>query len=36
MNPEEGMKTRTAPGGTAPATVRAALATARQRLESIA
>jgi len=33
MNPEEGMKTRTAPGGTAPATVRAALVEARQRLE---
>ncbi len=35
MNPEEGMRTRTAPGGTAPATVRAALAAARQRLESM-
>lgn len=33
MNPEVGMKTRTAPGGTAPATVRAALIEARQRLE---
>lgn len=35
MNPEEGMKTRTAQGGTAPATVRAALEAARQRLESM-
>ncbi len=33
MNPSEGMKTRTAPGGTAPATVGAALIEARQRLE---
>jgi len=35
MNPEEGMKTRTAQGGTAPETVRAALETARRRLESM-
>ncbi|MBI4890292.1 MAG: argininosuccinate lyase [Acidobacteria bacterium] len=35
MNPAEGMKTRTAPGGTAPATVRAALAAAHSRLESM-
>jgi argininosuccinate lyase len=35
MNPEEGMRTRTAQGGTAPATVQAALAAARQRLESM-
>ncbi|HEY3441864.1 MAG TPA: argininosuccinate lyase [Paludibaculum sp.] len=35
MNPEEGMKTRTAPGGTAPATVRTALVEARQRLEAL-
>ena len=35
MNPEEGMKTRTAQGGTAPATVRAALEATRQRLESM-
>ncbi|MBI5282880.1 MAG: argininosuccinate lyase [Candidatus Solibacter usitatus] len=35
MNPAEGMKTRTAQGGTAPATVEAALAQARLRLENM-
>ncbi len=35
MNPAEGMKTRTAAGGTAPATVRAALAAAHSRLEQL-
>ncbi|QOY89348.1 argininosuccinate lyase [Paludibaculum fermentans] len=35
MNPAEGMKTRTSKGGTAPSTVRTALAEARQRLESM-
>jgi len=35
LNPVEGMKTRTAPGGTAPETVRQALFEARQRLEAI-
>ena len=34
MNPSEGMKTRTAAGGTAPETVRHALDAARKRLES--
>ena len=34
MNPSEGMKTRTAAGGTAPETVRQALDAARKRLES--
>jgi argininosuccinate lyase len=35
MDPAEGMKTRTAPGGTAPESVRAALSAARRRLESM-
>ena len=35
MDPSEGMKTRTAPGGTAPETVRRALNAARKRLESM-
>ena len=35
MNPSEGMKTRTAAGGTAPETVRQALDAARKRLESM-
>ena len=35
MNPQEGMKTRTAPGGTTPATVRAALNEASERLEAL-
>ena len=35
MDPTEGMKTRTAKGGTAPDTVRVALEQARQRLESM-
>lgn len=35
LRPEEGMKTRTAPGGTAPETVAGALAEARRRLESL-
>ncbi len=35
MNPAEGMKTRIARGGTAPETVRAALAEARRRLETM-
>jgi argininosuccinate lyase len=35
MDPAEGMKTRTAPGGTAPETVRAALEAARARLEAM-
>jgi argininosuccinate lyase len=34
LNPSEGMKTRTAAGGTAPETVRQALDAARKRLES--
>lgn len=36
MDPAEGMKTRRAPGGTAPETVLAALAEARTRLEELA
>ena len=36
MDPSEGMKTRTAKGGTAPDTVLAALDEARRRLESLA
>jgi argininosuccinate lyase len=35
MDPSEGMKTRTAPGGTAPETVQKALSAARRRLESM-
>lgn len=35
MDPAEGMKTRTAPGGTAPETVLAALGAARARLEAM-
>ena len=35
LRPEEGMKTRTAPGGTAPETVAAALEAARRRLETL-
>jgi argininosuccinate lyase len=35
MDPSEGMKTRTAPGGTAPETVQKALSAARKRLESM-
>jgi argininosuccinate lyase len=35
MDPSEGMKTRTAPGGTAPQTVRKALSAARKRQESM-
>jgi argininosuccinate lyase len=35
MDPSEGMKTRTAPGGTAPETVQRALNAARKRLESM-
>jgi argininosuccinate lyase len=34
LDPAEGMKTRRAPGGTAPETVAAALAQARVRLET--
>lgn len=36
MDPAEGMKSRSAPGGTAPETVLAALAEARNRLERLA
>jgi argininosuccinate lyase len=35
MNPEEGMKTRTAVGGTAPQSVKSALAEAGRRLEAL-
>jgi argininosuccinate lyase len=35
MDPSEGMKTRTAPGGTAPQTVQKALSAARKRQESM-